>query len=136
MLNLNQKTAVGITLGIVEDELCRLKGLLRQGEEESLFSHIRDDLNAGQKRLVEEKIEGLIEYLASLKNFFDLRHSHKEFTLSGIVKAMAIYLQVELENRMSNRLKGYGEVHPGLKETLDPKLCEMITILRQMGSIK
>jgi hypothetical protein len=71
-----------------------------------------------------------------LKEVFDLRHSRKELSLRATVKAMAVYLQVELENVMSKKLKGYGEVNPGLPETLDPKLSEMITILGQMELMK
>jgi len=135
MLNLDQKRSVGITLGIVEDELKRLRQVLRQGEEESLFSHIEDDLKPEQKRLLDEMIEHLMEYLIFLKQFFDLRHSQKNFILSGIVKATSVYLSVQLEEVRSDNLKGYGAVTPGLRESLDPKFDEMISILRQMESI-
>jgi len=136
MLNLNQKRSLGITLGIMEDELRHLESLIRIGEQRNLFSHIADDLKAEEKPLLQAKIEGLMDDLLSLKEVFDLRHSQKDLSLRAMVKAMAVYIQVELENVMSNRLKGYGEVNPGLKETLDPKLGEMITILGQMESIK
>ena len=136
MLNLYQKRSLGITLGIVEEELRRLESLIRNGEQRNLFSQIDDDLKAEEKPLLQEKIEGLINNLLYLKEVFDLRHSQKELSLRATVKAMAVYLQVELENVMSKRLKGYGEVNPGLPETLDPKLSEMITILGQMESMK
>lgn len=136
MLNLNQKRSLGITLGIVEEELKRLRQLLHDGKEEGLFSRIADDLTAEEKRLLNERIERLMEYLIFLKNFFDLRYSQKEMTLRGIVKAIALYLSVLLEERMSKRLTGYGEIAPGLKESLDPQLNEMIAILQQMESIK
>jgi len=136
MLNLYQKRSLGITLGIVEDELRRLQSLIHIGEQRNLFSQITDDLKAEEKPLLQAKIEGLMDDLLSLKEVFDLRHSQKDLSLRAMVKAMAVYIQVELENVMSNRLKGYGEVNPGLKETLDPKLGEMITILGQMESIK
>jgi len=136
MLNLYQKRSLGITLGIVEEELRRLESLICNGEQRNLFSQIDDDLKAEEKPLLQEKIERLINNLLSLKEFFDLRHSQKELSLRAMVKAMAVYLQVELENVMSKRLKGYGEVNPGLQETLDPKLSEIIAILGQMESIK
>jgi hypothetical protein len=136
MLNLYQKISLGITLGILEDELRRLQSLIHIGEQRNLFSQITDDLKAEERTLLQGKIERLINNLLSLKECFDLRHSQKDLSLRAMVKAMAVYLQVELENKMSKRLKGYGEVNPGLQETLDPKLSEMITILGQMESIK
>jgi len=134
MLTLDQKRSLGIGLGIMEEEMDRLRRLLRTGEEENLFSRIMDDLTEEEKLLLEEKMDCLTEHLAYLKNFFDLRHSKKELTLRGMVKATAVYLMVELEGAMSPRLKGYGQVDPGLRESLDPKLKEMISILEQMES--
>jgi hypothetical protein len=58
-----------------------------------------------------------------------------EFVLKYIVKATSVYLSIQLEEAMSDRLKGYGEITNGLKETLDPKLNEMKSVLRQMESI-
>ena len=136
MLNLYQNRSLGITPGIVEDELRRLENLIHTGEQRNLFSQITDDLKAEDKLRLRAKIERLRGYLLSVKEFFDLRHSQKELSLRAVVQATAAYLQVELENEKSPRLKGYGEAHPGLKECLDPKLDEMIAIPDQMASIK
>lgn len=135
MLNLNQKRSLGITLGIIEDELRRLESLIHNGEQRNLFSHIADDLKAEEKPLLRVKIERLINNLLSLKASFDLRHSQKELIPSSIVKSTALYLVVELEDVLSDRLKGYGPVEPGLKESLDPKLREMISILNEMNAM-
>jgi len=135
MLNLNQKRSLGITLGIVEDELKRLKGILQGEEGKSLFSYIEDDLTPEKKKLILEKINLLTEHMTSLKALFDLRHSQKELVMSAMVEAMAIYLTVQLEDAHAHKLRGYGEVHPGLKDSLDPKLDEMIALLGQMKSI-
>jgi hypothetical protein len=59
----------------------------------------------------------------------------KELTLRGMVKAIAVYLMVQLEGAMSPKLiRGYGPVNPGLRECLNPKLKEMISILEKMES--
>jgi len=122
-----------VTLREVEDKLRRLKGLLQDNKEEELFSRIKDDIGQEEKNLLSEKIDYLIAYLANLKKLFDLGES--EFVLRYIVKATSAYLSIQLEEAMSNRLKGYGEIMNGLKETLDPKLNEMKSVLRQMESI-
>ena len=132
MLTIDQKRSLGIRLGIMEEEVNLLRRLLRTGEEENLFSRITDDLTEEEKLLLEEKMDFLTEHLTCLKNFFDLRHSQKDLTLRGMAKAILVYLMVHLEGGMSSRLKGYGEVHTGLKESLDPKLKEMISILEEM----
>jgi hypothetical protein len=71
--------------------------------------------------------------LVHLKKRFDLGES--EFVLRYIAKATSVYLSIQLEEAMSRRLKGHGEIVEGLKETLDPKLNEMKLILMQMESI-
>lgn len=133
MLNLSQKRFLMVTLGEVEDELRRLKGLLQNNREERLFSIIKDDLGQEERNLLDEKTDYLIAYLADLKRLFDLGES--EFVLKYIVTATSVYLSIQLEEAMSERLKGYGEIMDGLKETLDPKLNEMKLVLLQMESI-
>jgi hypothetical protein len=133
MFNPSQKRFLMVTLREVEDKLRRLKGLLQDNKEEELFSRIKDDIGQEEKNLLSEKIDYLIAYLANLKKLFDLGES--EFVLRYIVKATSAYLSIQLEEAMSNRLKGYGEIMNGLKETLDPKLNEMKSVLRQMESI-
>jgi hypothetical protein len=135
MLTLDQKRSLGIRLGIMEEEMNTLRSLLRGGSEEKLFSRVTDDLTEREKLLLGEKMERLTAYLADLKNSFDLRHSRKEITLRGLVKAIALYLIVQLEEARSFRLKGYGEVAPSLSETLDPILKEMTSLLQQMESM-
>jgi hypothetical protein len=132
MLNLNQKRSLGITLGIVEDELKRLQGIINRSGEDWLFSHFTDDLKPEERPLIDEKIRRLLEELASLKSCFDLHYSSKEFLLSSLLKAVALYLAVQLENAKSNKLKGYGEFAPGLKESLDPKLEGLLSLLNEM----
>jgi hypothetical protein len=133
MLNLSQKRFLMVTLGEVEDKLRHLKGLLQNNREEGLFSRIKDDVGQQERNLLNEKIDYLIAYLANLKKLFDLGES--EFVLKYIVKAISVYLSIQLEEAMSDRLRGYGEIMNGLKETLDPKLNEMKSVLRQMESI-
>jgi hypothetical protein len=133
MFNPSQKRFLMVTLREVEDKLRRLKGLLQDNKEEELFSRIKDDIGQEEKNLLSEKIDYLIAYLANLKKLFDLGES--EFVLRYIVKATSVYLSIQLEEAMSNRLKGYGEIMNGLQETLDPKLNEMKSVLRQMESI-
>jgi hypothetical protein len=133
MLNLSQKRFLMVTLGEVEDKLRRLKGLLQTNREEGLFSRIKDDLGQEERSLLDEKIDYLIACLADLKGLFDL--GGNEFVLKYIVRATSVYLSIQLEEAMSDRLKGYGEIMSGLKETLDPKLNKMKSVLRQMESI-
>lgn len=134
MLSINQKRSLGITLGIIEDELLRLQDLLHKGEQHNIFSHIADDLQAQEKKFLREQIRYLLETLLFLKSTFDLRHSHKELVLRSMVKSTVLYLIVELEQVFSDQLKGYGLVTPELRDKLDPKLKEIISILHEMNS--
>jgi hypothetical protein len=133
MLNPSQKRFLMVTLGEVEDKLRRLKGVLQNNKEERLFSRIKDDIGQEERNLLNEKIDYLIRYLVYLKKLFELGES--EFVLKYIVKATSVYLSIQLEEAMSRRLRGYGEITPKLEEILDPKLKEMKSVLRQMESI-
>jgi|YelNatPaOPRAMG01_1025707.scaffolds.fasta_scaffold35103_2 hypothetical protein len=134
MLSINQKRSLGITLGIVEDEMRRLQDLLEKGEQHHIFSHIADDLKAPEKEFLRERMQCLLETLGFLKSTFDLRHSHKELVLSSLIKSTLLYLIVELEQVFSDQLKGYGPVASKLKETLDPELEKIISILHEMSA--
>lgn len=122
-----------VTLGEVEDKLRGLKPLLQDNQDERLFSHIKHDVGQEERDLLNEKIDYLIVFLGNLKRLFELGES--EFALKNIVKTTSVYLSIQLEEAMSDRLKRYGEITNGLRETLDPILIEIISILRQMESI-
>jgi hypothetical protein len=132
MLNPNQKRALRVTLEVVEDEL-RYLTELSHNHEEGLFSYLMDDLAENEKHLLDEKIESLNGHLGYLKGLFGL--GQKELVLRWIVKATAAYLSIQLEEVMSDQLKGYGEVAEELEQTLDPILNQMRSILREMESI-
>jgi hypothetical protein len=133
MLNPGQKNALRLTLELLEDELRQLRRLLQKGEGQRLLLHIVDDLTEEEKSLLNERIDRLISYVIHLKDFFDL--TNRERVLRWIVKATSVYLSAQMEEVISDKLKGYGEITLEVKETLDPILNEMISILRQMESI-
>ena len=133
MLNPSQKNALRLTLELLEDELRRLRRLLQKGEGQRLLLHIVDDLTEEEKSLLNERIDRLISYVIHLKDSFDL--TNRERVLRRIVKATSVYLSAQVEEVISDKLKGYGEISSKVKETLDPVLNEMISILRQMESI-
>ena len=133
MLNPIQKNALRLTLELLEDELRRLRRLLQKGEGQRLLLHIMDDLTEEEKNFLNERIDRLISHVIHLKGSFDLRN--RERGLRRIVKATSVYLSTQVEEVISDKLKGYGETTLEVKETLEPILNEMISILRQMESI-
>jgi len=133
MLNPIQKNALRVTLELLEDELRQLRRLLQKSEGERLLLHIVDDLTEEEKSLLNEGIDRLISYVIHLKDSFDL--TNRERVLRWVVKATSVYLSAQVEEVISDKLKGYGEITLKVKETLDPILNEMISILRQMESI-
>jgi hypothetical protein len=133
MLNLNQKKALRLKLGLLEDELRRLRRLLQKGEGQKLLLQIVDDLTEVERNLLDERIDRLNSHAIRLKNSFDLPKEGK--VVRQIVKTTSAYLSVQMEEIISDRLRGHGEITPEVKETLDPILIEIISILRQMESI-
>ncbi len=133
MLNPIQKNSLRLTLELLEDELRRLRRLLQKSEGQRLLLHIVDDLTGEEKNLLNERIDRLISCVIHLKGSFDL--TNRERGLRRIVKATSVYLSAQVEEVISDKLKGYGETTLEVKETLEPILNEMISILRQMESI-
>jgi hypothetical protein len=133
MLSPSQKNALRLTLELLEDELRQLRRLLQKSEGQRLLLHIVDDLTEEEKSLLNERIDRLISCVIHLGDSFDL--TNRERVLRRIVKATSVYLSAQVEEVISDKLKGYGEITPEAKETLDPILDEMISILRQMESI-
>ena len=113
MLNTNHKRFLGVTLGVVEDELMNLRRLLQMGEEERLFLCTIDDLAQQEKQHLIEEIDRLREHLLHVKALFHLNPGERN--LRWMVKAASVYLAVDLEETMSDRLRGRGEVRPELK---------------------
>lgn len=132
MLNANQKRFLRVTLGVVEDELMNLKRLLQTGGEERLFLRTLDDLTQEEKQNVIEEIDRLKEHMFYLKTLFHLGTGERN--VRRMVKGASVYLAVDLEETVSDRLRGRGEVGPELKETLDPILEKMISFLHDMWS--
>jgi hypothetical protein len=130
MLNANQERFLRATLGVVEGELMNLRRLLLMDEEERLFLHTVDDLTQQEKQRLIEKMERLREYMLHLKNLFGLNPGER--SARRMVKAASVYLAVDLEETMSDRLRGRGEVAPDVKETLDPVLKKMVSLVRDM----
>jgi len=130
MLNANQERFLRATLGVVEGELMNLRRLLRMDEEERLFLRTVDDLTQQEKQRLVEKMDRLKEYTLHLKNLFGLNPGER--SVRRMVKAASVYLAVDLEETMSDRLRGRGEVAPDVKETLDPVLKKMVSLVRDM----
>jgi len=122
-----------LKLGLLQDELRRLRRLLQKSEGQKLLLQIVDDLTEEERSLLNERIDRLIGHVIRLKNSFDL--TKEERVVRQIVKATSAYLSVQMEEIISDKLKGYGEITLEVKETLDPILIEIISILRQMESI-
>jgi hypothetical protein len=133
MLNLNQKKALRLKLGLLQDELRRLRRLLQKSEGQKILLQIVDDLSDKERSLLNERIDRLISHAIRLKNSFDLPKEGR--VVRRIVKTTSAYLSVQMEEIISDKLKGYGEITLEVKETLDPILIEIISILRQMESI-
>jgi len=132
MLNPNHKRVLSETFREVEDELRDLRRLLLRTEEERIFLHIVDDLTQEEKQVFNVKIGQMMDLIIRLKSLFELKPGQR--VLRWIARATAVYLSVQLEQVMSDRLEGYGEVAPEDKETLDPKLNEMLSIFREVKS--
>jgi hypothetical protein len=132
-LNKAQKRNVSVTMTLVDEGLNRCRHLIKQGGERGLLYAIEDDLSALQKGNLLSRIQEMQEVLSQLDGQFQL--THKVSSLTSQVAGELSYLWTIIEECASHRLRGYGSVDESLKTELDPRLVQLITLIRAMESI-
>jgi len=117
MLNIAQKTSLGITLREFEVRLARLRVLLEQYESVTRLTP------EGAERL-SQMIERQQAIIDDLRRRFQLKRETIDVVQSMIAELSISWTQ--LVDSRSDKLGRYGEVDPDLKTTLDPAIDQMV----------
>ena len=124
LLNEHQHRALSTRLSSIERELYKaerlVKGDLAQGE---LFETTSDITQAESEQLL-KIIHAAREIISELGIQFALT-TKKQEVRSWLLGHFSIVWTI-LEDCHANKLEGFGEVSPGLSETLDPKIDQLI----------
>ena len=123
ILNEAQRRRVSITFAMVEKELLEVEELIQSGRRAGILYEIENDVPDEIEGPLIEKINSIREKIDNIKAEFSL---HKEtMSLTQKLGSKLSLLSVDVEEIESKRLKGYGEIAEGLKESLDPRLSEI-----------
>ncbi len=121
------QSRIQTTLRSFDRELSRLE---RQAAEQNIASVLYNEINdltLERQELFQERIQAIRKILSTIKS--DLRLEPERQNVSSLIWGRCAFLQVDLMNIETKRLRGYGEPPQWLFEYLDPLLQELIVLL-------
>ncbi len=133
MLNEFQRRRVSITLRSLEEDLDQLQTSIKSYGYAGILYEIKNDISLGAKDMLIANISMIKEKIRLLAGRFALEK--KTDNLSRCLNGELSLLVVSVEEIMSQRLRGSGEVAEGLKEALDSELVSVRNILGNMLEI-
>lgn len=133
MLNEQQRRGVSITLRALEEDLDNLKLSIKHDYYTGILYEIRNDIPLDAQDMLIADISMIKAKIRLLAERFTLEKETRN--LSRRLNGELSLLGVSVEEIISQRLRGSGEVAEGLKEALDPELVSLTDILWNMLKI-
>ncbi len=124
IVNDNQRRAIGITLGLLDEVLCRIEQWGLGHHARGVLYKERNNLTPAQRRFLLEEVARLRSTLKELADRLTLPRQSRSATddIRGQCAAFRDRL-LELEG---GRLRGYGQVHPELEDLLDKSIPPLL----------
>jgi hypothetical protein len=135
LLTEGQQRHLRSSLARVAAALARIEALSQSSEtpHPAALERTRPDLPPRFGDLVRDPLERARERVAALAAHFGLPAIHLSATSE--VRALVVSSLVVLEDTTTRNLRGYGDIHPALPETLDPMLDGIHQEVRAIGDI-
>ena len=133
LLNPSQKNALRISLLLVEKGMLEIEHLLSAGEHQGILLRVTDDLGEDTKRGIRQHIDEVRGVIRELKERFQLGVEVEE--KRPVIFGKAPILWEIVTDTDASRLRGYGEIHPGLKEALDPLIGQLSLSLLKLHQL-
>ena len=127
LLNPYQKNALRISLVLVEKGVFELDHLLSRGDHHGILFEIQNDLAEEAKSGIRQLIHEIREILREMKDRFQLDLEIDKNSRAIFGKAPLLWEIVTGTD--ARRLRGYGEIDPGLKDLLDPSIEQLSQLL-------
>ncbi len=116
----NHKRAIGATLTLLDEMLCEFEEYAQGRERHGVLYHERNSLSDKQRRGIQAEVAAMRGTMRELKEALRLTASRDEAEQQIWGRASAFWeVLVETQSRY---LRRYGELAPGLKECLDPRI--------------
>ena len=126
LLNPSQRNAVTITLRLFEEQLRQCEEWLEGREETGTLYRQRLSVPEKRRRLVKKQIAQALACIADLADRCGL--SAEEENAAGMLSAGFAESWSALCDVHSDKLVRYGQLAPGLAQTLDPSIEAMIEL--------
>lgn len=134
LLNPYQKNSLRLTLVFVDKAMLQIeRWLTSEDENEGLLYEIKDDLSAEEKSQLYSHIPRIRAIISELKEEFELEKQSDD--KSRLVFGALPYLWQILMETTGRKMKGYGEVNPGLAEKLNPPINKLANLILKMTDI-
>jgi len=132
-LNAAQRTAVVIALSGLERDLRQAEMWLRGQPQGGMLYRTSLRLSPARREAVLSEIAKALEVIAQLAERLDLQPTEEPLT-NRIAAAMTIDW-ANLTDTASAKLKRYGPVDPGLRDTLDPEIACLARLALSISSL-
>jgi hypothetical protein len=133
ILNQNQRRALGITLALVDETLCRIQEWAKGREVHSVLYQEQNRLAPAQRRLLARRIARMRRTLERLRE--DLHLPKQTRSASDDIWARCAALRESLMELEGRRLRGYGEVDPTLAACLSSQVPGLLQGLDRIVSV-
>ncbi len=101
--------------------------------DDGVLIHRELKIGSSFRKRVADKMDQAFNVIASLKEKFDLERTDEN--MAGALRAEFNASWVDMCDRDSANLKGYGEVNPALKKELDPSIHQLASLAIQIALI-
>jgi hypothetical protein len=126
----NHKRAISATLTLLDEMLCEFEEYAQGRERHGALYHERNSLSDKQRRGIQSEVAAMRRTIRELKEALRLTGRRDEAAQHIWGRASAFWeVLVETQSRY---LRRYGELAPGLKECLDPRIEVLIAHLQTL----
>jgi hypothetical protein len=125
VLNAQQKSAVEVTLRVLEETVRDLKRRVREPPENALLTRIVP-IPVGDRSRLEGVLDGILEEVDIVVREFDLQARDEE--IRGRIAGYMSQSWSAMHEVLSGRLNRFGEVDPRVGRKLDPHLRRLIRL--------
>jgi predicted phage gp36 major capsid-like protein len=127
----NHRRVLSVLLRGVEQGCEQIAGWM--AKQPGVLMQVEDDLSSEQRRKLEALHEKLRRELQRIEQEIELQTSTESPRRS--IRALASAMTVDLEDRKSPRLDGYGPLPADVKTRLDAELNRLIALLEAMVEV-
>jgi len=133
LLNSSQRISLQVSLRNFEERLRYAEHILDHPvEEEAILFRQHLDLPEEYRAGIKSQIKSALDQIRELREVFSL-----EVDEDDLARRIESELYISWENLMdvhAIKLRGYGEVHPGLAGILDPRIQNLAAIALELAS--